>query len=183
MAGLNKISICGLGGQGIILSAVMLGTTAVTKEGQFAVQTQSYGSEARGGQCQAELILSDSPILSPMAEKKNILIALFQDAYERYIPSLERDGVLIYDPDLTTSLTFQPPRTFQLPCTQIAVDLGNRMAANMVVLGFASACLGLVQPENLAQVIRETVSPRFLDLDLKAMQAGVDYALAHGARC
>ena len=54
----QKITLCGFGGQGIILTAVMLGTAAVTKGGLYAVQTQSYGSEARGGQCQAELIMS-----------------------------------------------------------------------------------------------------------------------------
>lgn len=61
----HRISLCGFGGQGIILSAVILGTTAVTKADLYAVQTQSYGSEARGGQCQAELIIQDKPINSP----------------------------------------------------------------------------------------------------------------------
>ena len=66
----QKISLCGFGGQGIILSAVILGTTAVTKGDLYAVQTQSYGSEARGGQCQAELIIDKKPINSPIAETK-----------------------------------------------------------------------------------------------------------------
>lgn len=66
----QRISLCGFGGQGIILAAVILGTTAVTKGNLYAVQTQSYGSEARGGQCQAELIIDHKPINSPVAEKR-----------------------------------------------------------------------------------------------------------------
>ena len=99
----QKITLCGFGGQGIILTAVMLGTAAVTKGGLYAVQTQSYGSEARGGQCQAELIIDTAPINSPVAEKKNLLVALFQSAYEKYIPTLSEDGVLVIDADSACS--------------------------------------------------------------------------------
>ena len=73
----QRITLCGFGGQGIILSAVILGTAAVTKGNLYAVQTQSYGSEARGGQCQAELIIDKKAINSPVAEKKNLLVAPF----------------------------------------------------------------------------------------------------------
>ena len=130
----QKITLCGFGGQGIILTAVMLGTAAVTKGGLYAVQTQSYGSEARGGQCQAELIIDKTPINSPVAQEKNLLVALFQSAYEKYIPTLDENGVLVIDPQLVTDLTRPIAHTFAVPATQIAVDLGNRMAANMVVL-------------------------------------------------
>ena len=99
----QKITLCGFGGQGIILTAVMLGTAAVTKGGLYAVQTQSYGSVARGGQCQAELIIDKNPINSPVAQEKNLLVALFQSAYEKYIPTLDENGVLVIDPQLVTN--------------------------------------------------------------------------------
>ena len=67
----QRITLCGMGGQGIILSAVILGTAAVTRGKKYAVQTQSYGSEARGGQCQAELIIDSKPINSPVAQQKD----------------------------------------------------------------------------------------------------------------
>lgn len=172
----QKITLCGFGGQGIILSAVMLGTAAVTKGGLYAVQTQSYGSEARGGQCQAELIIDKTAINSPVAEKKNLLVAMFQTAYEKYIPTLAEDGVLVIDPQLVTNLTHPIANTFAIPATQIAVDLGNRMAANMVMLGFLSECLGILRFDDLIEVIREEVNPRFVELNLKAAKAGADYA-------
>lgn len=172
----QKITLCGFGGQGIILTAVMLGTAAVTKGGLYAVQTQSYGSEARGGQCQAELIIDKNPINSPVAQEKNLLVALFQNAYEKYIPTLDENGVLVIDPQLVTNLTRPIAHTFAVPATQIAVDLGNRMSANMVVLGFLSECLGMLKEEDLMDVIRTQVNPRFVELNLKAAQAGIAYA-------
>lgn len=176
----QRISLCGFGGQGIILAAVILGTTAVTKGNQYAVQTQSYGSEARGGQCQAELIIDQKPINSPVAEKKNLLVALFQDAYEKYIPCLEDDGVLIIDPQLVTRQIREVEHTFAVPVTQIAVDLGNRMAANMVMLGFVCECLGVIDQNDLISVVKELVPARFMDLNVKAVAAGVAYAKDNG---
>ena len=87
----HRISLCGFGGQGIILSAVILGTTAVTKADLYAVQTQSYGSDARGGQCQAELIIQTSPS-TPHCRDGNLLVgnvpdhtkSIFDEDYARY---------------------------------------------------------------------------------------------------
>lgn len=174
-----KISLCGMGGQGIILSAVILGTTAVTQNGLYATQTQSYGSEARGGQCQAELIIDDKSINSPVAEKKDVLIALFQEAYEKYIDTLEEDGILVYDPDLVTNLTRTVDKTYALPATQLATDLGSRMSANMVVLGFVARAFAFYTKEQLIKVVREETNARFLDVNLKAIEVGYDYACTH----
>lgn len=175
----QRISLCGFGGQGIILSAVILGTAAVTRGNLYAVQTQSYGSEARGGQCQAELIIDSKPINSPIAEKKNLLVALFQTAYEKYIWDLEEDGVLVVDPQLVTKIIRPVRNTFEVPATQIAVDLGNRMCANMVTLGFLSECLGTVSREDLLETVRENVNPRFVELNFRAVDAGIAYAREH----
>ena len=175
----QRVTLCGFGGQGIILSAVILGTTAVTKGNLYAVQTQSYGSEARGGQCQAELIIDKKAINSPVAEKKNLLVTMFQTAYEKYIPTLEDEGVLVIDPGLVTNLTRPIKNTFEVPATQIAVDLGNRMAANMVMLGFLSEALGIIGHQDLLDVVKDNVNPRFVELNFKAVEAGAAYAKEH----
>ena len=175
----QRITLCGFGGQGIILSAVILGTAAVTKGNLYAVQTQSYGSEARGGQCQAELIIDKKAINSPVAEKKNLLVAMFQTAYEKYISTLEEDGVLVIDPDLVTNLTHPVAHTLEVPATQIAVDLGNRMVANMVMLGFLGEALGLTEQQDLLDVIKDNVNPRFVELNFKAVEMGAAYAKEH----
>lgn len=172
----QRITLCGMGGQGIILSAVILGTTAVTKGNKYAVQTQSYGSEARGGQCQSELIIDEKAINSPVAQTKDLILAMFQEAYSKYIDTLRPDGVLVYDPGLVTELTKEIAHTFAVPATQIAVDLGNRMAANMVMLGFLSEALGLVTKDDLVAVVKDNVSARFVELNMKAVDAGIQYA-------
>ena len=175
-----KISLCGMGGQGIILSAVIMGTTMVKKNGLYATQTQSYGSEARGGQCQAELIIDREPINSPVAEKKDILVALFQEAYEKYIGSLKPDGILIYDPDLVSELKTDVARSGALPATQMATNLGNRMSANMIVLGYLAAVFDMFSKEQLIEIVKAETNPRFLDSNLKAIEAGYLYGLEHG---
>ncbi|NLY49920.1 MAG: ketoisovalerate oxidoreductase [Firmicutes bacterium] len=167
-----NIRFCGFGGQGIVLSAIIMGTAAVTRRNLYAVQTQSYGSEARGGQCQAELIISSQPINSPISERKDIIVALSQMALDRYLPSLREGGTLIYDTKLETNLHATSAATIPVPATETAISLGNQIAANMVVLGFLQESTQLITREDLVQVVRETVPAKFLELNLKAVEAG-----------
>ena len=171
-----SIRFCGFGGQGIVLSAVIFGTAIVTKKNLYAVQTQSYGSEARGGQCQAELIISDRPINSPISEKKDILVALFQTALDIYLPSLQPGGTLIIDPKLVTETHSAEAKIYQVPATETAINLGNRITANMVILGFLQESTGLIERDNLVEVVKESVPTRFLDINLQAIEAGITLA-------
>ena len=104
---------------------------------------------------------------------------MFQTAYEKYISTLEEDGVLVIDPDLVTNLTHPVAHTLEVPATQIAVDLGNRMAANMVMLGFLGEALGLTEQQDLLDVIKDNVNPRFVELNFKAVEMGAAYAKEH----
>jgi 2-oxoglutarate ferredoxin oxidoreductase subunit gamma len=171
-----NIGLCGFGGQGIILTSVILGTAQVTKKNRYVVQTQSYGSEARGGQCQAELIISDDPINSPMAEKKDILIAMFQSALNEYLPTLKDNGILIIDPNLVTDVPKTNARVIEVNATEIATKLGNRVAANMVVLGFIQESTGLMEREDLIDIVKDSVPEKFLELNLNAVDAGRELA-------
>jgi 2-oxoglutarate ferredoxin oxidoreductase subunit gamma len=171
-----NIRFCGFGGQGIVLSAVVLGTAAVTKAGLHAVQTQSYGSEARGGQCQAELIIWDRPINSPDVAMKDVLVAMSQSALDRYLPSLKEDGVLIIDPGLVTNTHGTKARVLEVPATETAQRLGNRICANMVILGFVQAATNMISKEDLVEVVKDSVPARFLDLNLRAVDAGIELA-------
>jgi len=171
-----SMRFCGFGGQGIVLSAVVLGTAAVTKGGLHGVQTQSYGSEARGGQCQSELILWDRPINSPDVPAKDILVAMSQSALDKFLPSLKEDGVLIIDPGMVTDTHGTRNRVLEVPATAIAQSLGNRIVANMVVLGFVQAVTGLISKEDLLEVVKDSVPSRFLELNYKAVDAGIELA-------
>ncbi len=171
-----SIRFSGFGGQGIILISVLLGTAAVTKRDLYAVQTQSYGSEARGGQCQAEIIISEHPIHSPSTQHNDVLVSLFQSALDKYISSLKTGGILIVDPKLVTEIPSDSYSTYQVPATETAIQIGNRIAANMVILGFLQPLLNIVSADDLKVVIKETVKEKFIDVNIKAFDAGLSFA-------
>ena len=171
------IQFCGFGGQGIILSSVILGAAAVTKAGLSATQTQSYGSEARGGECQAEVIVSGTPIDSPVADRSDILIAMSQSAYERYVGRLRSGGTLIYDPELVDWGDKRGDiKVVSVPATGMATEMGAKLSANMVMLGFLQQATGMFRENDLFGAIRENVRERFIEINIKAAQKGMELA-------
>ena len=177
-----NIQFGGFGGQGIVLSGVMLGTTVVTKAGLDAVQTQSYGSEARGGECQAEVIVSKTRVDSPLADFTDILVAMNQDAFNKYLPRLKHEGSLIYDPELVIPPPELPQSSFPVPATMMAIKAGNKLAANMVMLGFLQQATGLFTADDLIEVIKENVRQSFLELNLTAVKMGIASAVDKNAK-
>jgi len=170
------IQFCGFGGQGIILSSVILGTAAVTKAGYNAVQTQSYGSEARGGECQAELILSPMPIYSPIADAVDILVAMSQPALHTYLRRLKSGGLLIIDPELVKAPDRADITIIPVPASQRAADLGLKLTANMYMLGFIQHITGWVSESDLQEVIENNVPSRYVELNQQAARAGMEFA-------
>jgi 2-oxoglutarate ferredoxin oxidoreductase subunit gamma len=170
------LQFCGFGGQGIVLSSIVFGSAAVIEGGMDAVQTQSYGSEARGGECQAELILSKGRVGSPVAEQVDILVAMSQMALDRYLPRLRSGGTLVLVSD-----TMRPPErsdvaVYEIPAVRIAQELGASIAANMVVLGFLQQVSGLISEENLFSAITRNVRSEFLEVNLQAARRGIEWA-------
>lgn len=171
-----SVRFCGFGGQGIVLSAVILGTAAVTKRNLYSVQTQSYGSEARGGQCQSELIISEKPIMSPATQKKDILVAMFQTALDSYLPYLKEEGTLIVDPDMVNDLHGTKAKVLEVPATETAIKLGNRICANMVVLGYFQGATQFVSRDDLIATMKELLPEKFHELNTRAIDAGIELA-------
>ena len=172
----TSIRFSGFGGQGIILSAVILGNALVIQKGLYASQTQSYGSEARGGQCQSELIISEKPILTPISATNDALVAMFQAALNTYIGSLRSGGELFVDSELVRDLSRVPQETVchKVPATETAIALGNKMAANMVMLGYFAGTTGMVSLEQLDVALADHIKEKFLVLNKKAIRAGFD---------
>jgi 2-oxoglutarate ferredoxin oxidoreductase subunit gamma len=170
------IQFCGFGGQGIILSSVIFGTTAVLHSGMNAVQTQSYGSESRGGECQAELILSRNPIISPLADKLDILVAMSQPALNQYLKRLKPGGTLIFDPEYVTRPDRTDIQVISVPATEVAGQLGNKIVANMFVLGFIQQLTGLITGEALCEIIGPNVPQKYVELNQKAARRGMALA-------
>ncbi len=176
MPQLTEIRIAGFGGQGVILSAIVVGKAASIYEGGFATMTQSFGPEARGGACSAQVILSDSPVLYPYVTQPDILVVMSQEAYTKFAPELKAGGTLVIEQDLV-KIGDLPAGTkvFSCPATRLAEELGKRMVLNIVMVGFFAAVAKLVKAEALRQAVAESVPPAFKDLNLKAFDKGYEY--------
>ena len=175
----KEVVIAGFGGQGIVLTGAILGKAAVLHDHKHAIMTQSYGPEARGGSCSSQVIISDDEILSPGVEHPQILLCMNQEGYEKNVNSLLPGGLLVWDTDLVDpKQTGQGLTTYDIPCTRIAEKLGNKMMANIVLLGFLTAVSEVVSTESLKQAVLDTVPPRTMENNSKAFETGREYGQA-----
>ncbi|MDH3532722.1 MAG: 2-oxoacid:acceptor oxidoreductase family protein [Gammaproteobacteria bacterium] len=175
----TEIRLGGVGGQGIALAGTLLGKAAALYDSKEAVFTQTYGPEARGGASRADVIISDRPIAFPFVTRPRILAVLFQEAYEKFRPELEPDGLLIVEADLV-HLHADEKSPVRLPALKIAEEIGNKLAANIVMLGYLIAASNVVSRDAMEQAIRVTVKQQHLDLDLLALDAGFKLAAEAG---
>lgn len=177
---LVQVRICGYGGQGIVLAGMLLGKAASLYDGKEAVFTQAYGPEARGGASTADVVISTEPVDYPLVTEADIVVALFQEAFTRYSPTLRDGGTLIVEEDLVQLNGYAGP-VARVPATRIAESLGARIATNIVVLGFLVGLTEVVSAEAALEAVRQTVKPKTLELNLKAFDAGYRCGVAEGA--
>jgi 2-oxoglutarate ferredoxin oxidoreductase subunit gamma len=171
----KEIRIAGFGGQGVGLAGYILGKAFAIYDGLEAVMTQSYGPEARGGASYSSIVISDHDIAYPFVERPDFLIALSQEAYTKFQPAVVHDGLIITDRDLVEPLNDQ--NHLAIPATQIAEDLGNRIAANMVMLGYFSAASRIVSIQAINQSVESSVRPHTTSLNLEAVKMGFVFAV------
>ena len=102
----KEIRLSGSGGQGVITAAIIYAEAAVSA-GMEAVQSQSYGPEARGGASKSEVIIDDSqPIYHPHVKTPDVVLAMTQKAADKYYTDLHPEGLLILDTDLVVPLAY-----------------------------------------------------------------------------
>jgi 2-oxoglutarate ferredoxin oxidoreductase subunit gamma len=180
---LTEIRIAGFGGQGVILSAIVLGKAASIYQGAFATMTQNFGPEARGGACSAQLVLSDSPVLYPYVTVPDILVVMSQEAYVRFAAELKDGGIMIIEQDMVRVAGLkQGVQVYSIPATRIAEDLGKRMVLNSVMVGFFTAVTHLLEADAVRKAVADSVPASFRELNLKAFEKGLEYgATALGA--
>ncbi|HLV85543.1 MAG TPA: 2-oxoacid:acceptor oxidoreductase family protein [Candidatus Sulfotelmatobacter sp.] len=173
---LTEIRIAGFGGQGVILSAVILGKAASIYENGFATMTQNFGPEARGGACSAQLVVSDSPVLYPYVTQPDIMVIMSQEAYNRFAHELKPGGLLIVEEDLVrVSNLNQDKQVYSVPATRFAEELGKRMVLNSVMVGFFTAVTKLLSADAVRKAVGDSVPPAFRALNLKAFEKGFEY--------
>lgn len=169
----QEIRIAGFGGQGVVLAGYILGKALALYAGREAVMTQSHGPEARGGASSADLVVSEEPIAYPFVQQPDILVALSQEAYTKFRPSAKPEALILIDQDLVKSQ--EGDHVYVIPATQIAEDLGRRIVANVVMLGYFTAVTGLVDPGSMLKALETSVKAKTLPLNMSAFQAGLEY--------
>ena len=170
-----EIRFSGLGGQGIIRSGFIVGRACSIFDNKYATMTQSFGPEARGSACSSQLVVSEDKILYPYVTQPHILVSMSREAYEKYGPELQKDGTLVIDEDLVTALPRDRIKIFKIPATRIAEELGNRIIANLVMLGFFTAVTDVVSYEAMKKAIPGSVPDRALALNMRAFERGYAY--------
>lgn len=167
----KEIRICGFGGQGVVLAGHVLGKAAAAFDGLSAIQTQSYGPEARGGAARSEVVIADVPIGYPRIVTADILVAMSQEAFSKFKDDVREGGVIIFDPDLVIEQETSG-RAYQVPASRIAESMGNKIIANIVMLGALTAIARPVSKEAMTEAVMESVPARFKDLNRRALEEG-----------
>jgi 2-oxoglutarate ferredoxin oxidoreductase subunit gamma len=179
----TEIRLSGAGGQGIVLAGQILGQAAsLYEKGKSATFTQSYGPEARGGACSAEIVISDDSVGYPYVISPQLLVTMSQQAYNKYATNLSRETLIIIDPDLVKPNASHNPHILSIPATNLARDMGRAVVANIIMLGFVAAVSDVVSAEALKKSILATVPEGTGEFNIEAFTAGYEYGLKHGKK-
>jgi 2-oxoglutarate ferredoxin oxidoreductase subunit gamma len=167
-----EIRLSGSGGQGIILSGIILAEAMGLYGGKFVAQTQSYGPEARGGASRAEVIVSDEEIDYPKAIKLDLLLAMNQKSCDEYYRDLKEDGILIVDSTFVTQVPTS--KAIQIPFTRIAREKFHKeIVANIISLGAITEFMDIISPKAMEAAVLTRVPKGTEKLNRDALRAGL----------
>lgn len=175
--GQTEIVFTGFGGQGIVLAGKILGQAVALGDHKESTLVQSYGPEARGGACSAQVIISECTIHYPYVRQADILVCMSQGGFEKFIDSLTPEGILILDSDLVQPRGFDREH-FDIPATRLAEEVGRKMMANIIMLGFFTAVTETVSFEAASGAVAASVPKGTEAMNLKAFSKGCDYGRA-----
>jgi 2-oxoglutarate ferredoxin oxidoreductase subunit gamma len=172
----TEILVGGVGGQGVILAGILLGSAATLYDGKKAVQTQAYSSEQRGGMARAEVILSDEPVTDPQVRRPDILIALAQDAVNRHLKKIRPGGLMVMDSDLVQEVEKGDFEVLSIPATTIAdKEMGSVVVANLILLGGLLKKTDILSVGAMEKAIEANVPPKAKEMNLKAFRRGLEF--------
>jgi len=169
-----EIRLSGSGGQGLILAGKILAEAVAIYDGRNAVQTQSYGPEARGGASKAEVVISDEEIHYPKAVELDLLLSLTQVSCNKYVSDLKNDGILIIDSQAVTEMPKGEFTIYRAAITDIAIsEIGKEVVTNIVALGILTRISGVASEEAVRKAILARVPKGTEEINLKAFDAGL----------
>ena len=175
---LIKVRITGFGGQGVITAGYILGKAAAIYDNKHSIFTQSYGPEARGSACSAQVKISDEPILYPFIKEQDVLVALSQEGFDKHVNSTAKKGKILFDEDLVElgNGVNRDSQLFPIPTTMIAEkNFENRIVTNIIMLGYLTSSTGIVSPEAMEEAVKSVVPSRMQSLNVDALHFGLNY--------
>jgi len=173
----KRIVFSGSGGQGIITAAIILAEAASLHENLNAVQTQSYGPEARGGATRADIIISETAIRHPKVINPHILICLTQEAYNKYAGIVRPGGLMLTDKKYVKIDYKVNARQVELKMYQSVMEkIGKPIVFNICMLGALIELTGLVKPDSILKVLKGKIGPVFMTMNQDALGTGIQLA-------
>lgn len=171
---MQQLRLSGTGGQGLILGGIILAEAALM-DGKLAVQSQSYGPEARGGSSKSEVLISDTVIWYPKITLPDVVLAMSQEACRKYTTDLTAEGMLITDSLFVQQVPEKKyKKIYELPITQTAQEgLGKALFANIVALGAIAKITGVVSIQSLTKAVLARVPKGTEELNEKAIKLGM----------
>ncbi len=170
-----EIRLSGAGGQGLILVGKIIAEAAAIYDDKNATQSQSYGPEARGGASRSEVIISDGDIDYPKATDIDLLLAMTQEAADKYAGEVKSGGIIVADSDFVKSPPEGDFAVHCLPITQIAEEkVGKKITANLVALGMIHKLSGVISEESVINAIRARVPRGTEEVNIQAFKYGQD---------
>lgn len=170
-----EVRLAGEGGQGMILAGVILAEAAAVHDGLNAVQTQSYGPEARGGASRSEVVLARGEIDYPKVIAADLLLCMSQESCDRFFPQVKEEGCIVVDVSNVSRVPSH--RALAVPISEIAERVtGRRIVASTVALGLVCGLTGMVSRHALEKAISDRVPAGTEEMNLKAMAAGFEWA-------
>jgi 2-oxoglutarate ferredoxin oxidoreductase subunit gamma len=161
---------------GVVLAGVILGHAAVVHADLESVQTQSYGSEARGTAAKSEVIISDEQIRYPKVRDADYSVLMSQKAFELYLPGAKKGGTLLIDPDLVDpNEAASDFEIVSVPAMKTADDMGMRLVSNMVMLGALVKKSGIFPLKALESALKDLITSKALKLDVDAVRTGAGF--------
>ena len=174
----KEVLFSGFGGQGVILASVILGRAAAVYEGLYAVQTQSYGPESRGGASKAEVVISDEPIDYPKTLQPDYAVFFSQEAYSKYLHTVREGAKVIVEKDLVPhrDLEFEKKLdVIALPLTEIAEETtGLSLTMNILTLGILTEWTGIVGREAIEKAVMDAVPRGTEEINRRALLKGFE---------
>ena len=169
-----RMVFSGSGGQGVITAAIILSEAAVLFDGLNAVQSQSYGAEARGGATRSDIIISDTIIHYPKVIQPNVLVCLTQAAYNKFYSIIRPGGLLISDTRYVQTEKKVDAQQKEIAMYETVMDkIGKPIVFNICMLGAVIALTGLVKPESIIKALEKRIPGDFLDMNRKALNVGI----------